>query len=162
MKIYLIDAFNLMHKIPDTKKLLNKSKEIACESLTAKFNDIIIRNNQGNMYKLVFDGNFSSQSAKNNNLTIIESRGKSADEVIKKMIDKAKNKRIISVVSSDTEVHNYARLNSCEVVSSEKFISLYFSRLKQKHTKGDNLNFEKPTYVSKSEIDELKKLFGVD
>lgn len=168
MKIYLVDAYNVMHKIPDLKRMLNSSKDVACESLLVKIDSLKRGGRLRNSFYVVYDGFFESTMATDPNLKIIQSKGKTADEIIKRHIDKSPNKRNITVVSSDTEVHNYARLNGCEVIESAQFIKTYLSTESSGGSNGSTSpakgnptgKSEKPSHVSRGEVNEMMKLFS--
>lgn len=170
MKIYLVDAFNVMHQIPDLKRMLNSSKDMACESLLVKIDSLKRGGRLRNRFYVVYDGFFESSMATDPNLKIIQSKGKTADEIIKRHIDKSPNKRNITVVSSDTEVHNYARLNGCEAIESTQFINTYLSTQSHRDSNGNSSKSpaksnptgksEKPSHISRGEINEMMKLFS--
>lgn len=178
MKTFIIDAFNLMHKNRDLAEKLKISPETASDSL------IVLINSFAAIYPtyqfiLVFDGNFqntrqeiqigktgkvtikSQQLLNNSNprIKIKFSGNESADKIIKIIIEGETNRKNLAVVTSDTEVHNFAKIHSCEVISSEDFNhKIKNPPRKIKHEK--SVRTEKPLSSSRNEIDEFKKLFG--
>lgn len=122
MKKFLIDGNNLINAHPKLKSIFQKNKDDARENLEIIINDFLLEKN--NEATIFLDG-FESQHSfykRNKKLSIKYSKTKTADELIKRTIDNEKNKRILVVVSSDIEIMKYARLNGCDVYSSQAFI----------------------------------------
>ena len=115
---YIIDGNNLIGKIKSLHSLQNKEKQASREALV----NILNRCFAGKKVKLTlhFDGhsNLSLQLSKGR---ITYSEGKTADSKIKEEIDQSKNPKLITLVSSDYNLMNYARLSSAAVIKSEDF-----------------------------------------
>lgn len=164
MKTYIIDALNLVHKSPSLRGLVSQSKEKAISGLA---NEISIFFARYQSYKavLVVDGTITAINKFSKNITIIESQNNTADDKIKEIINKSQKKSDFVVVSSDTEVYNFAKMNVVDVMISEDFLKLINSnksQLSNKSNKTDSNrnNSGKPSGVSKKEIREFKELFG--
>ena len=115
-------------------------------------------------YNFIFavDGNFEDIYISNVKITIISSKNLNADQIIKEQIAHSNNTKDLTCITSDTEVHNFARIHGCQVISSENFLKeLQTSQFNQQKTKSKfkNIKSEKPTGISKKSIEEFKKLF---
>jgi predicted RNA-binding protein with PIN domain len=143
MKTYLIDGNNLIGKIPELKKLKNN---LAGERLIFILQRYFV-NKKVNV-TIFFDG-YPSEKIKAD-FEIVYSLGRTADELIKKRIDKSARNKNLTVVSSDLEVYFYAKECGCTVIKSEEFYSNIISSTSEKSD-------EKP---SQSNIEEFKKLFN--
>jgi rRNA maturation endonuclease Nob1 len=104
MLLYIIDGFNLLHKISSLKKSANPQRDLILYikkyKLTGSANNKVI---------IVFDGRPDLQAAKERDFEVIFSLDKSADEVIKKKLSIIKNKAMVAVVSDDREIRDYAK-----------------------------------------------------
>lgn len=153
MKTIIIDSNNLIHKIPEYRKLFLENPESVqltlIESVKSKM--------KGNFEIIfVFDG-FGNLKRKN----VEYSGNNSADNVIRKFIEDNYIKKAIFVVSSDSEITRLAKICGCEIKKSEDF----WRELNPHITKGKNINHllykenEKPDRISKKELEEYKKYF---
>ena len=115
---YIIDGNNLIGKIKSLHSQQKKDKQASREGLV----NILNRYFAGRKTKLTlhFDGHASLPL----NLSkgkIIYSENKTADNKIREEITNSKNPKLITLVSSDQSLINYARVNSSTVLKSEKF-----------------------------------------
>jgi len=153
MKTIIIDSNNLIHKVPDFRKLFNENPESAQLTLVESVKTKVNRN-----YKLifVFDG---YGSVKRNYIEY--SGNKKADDVIRKYIEDNYTSKTLCVVSSDAEIQRLAKICGCEVKTSEDF----WKEINPPAVKEKNINQliykdeEKPDRISKKELDEFKKYF---
>lgn len=115
---YIIDGNNLIGKIKSLFVLQNKDKYASREGLVNILNNYFA----GKKIKLTLhlDGhpNTALHLAKGK---IIYSEKQSADSKIREEIDRAKNPKLITLVTSDNSLINYARVNSASVIKSEQF-----------------------------------------
>lgn len=115
---YIIDGNNLIGKIKSLHTLQKKDKQASREGLV----NILNRYFAGRKIKLTlhFDGhpNAAFHLSKGK---IIYSENQTADSKIREEITHSKNPKLITLVSSDHSLINYARVNSSSVVKSEKF-----------------------------------------
>lgn len=160
METFIIDAYNLIHKIPELKKLLSEEQDIIVDTLTAKLQNYFY--NSRNKVMVVFDGHGKNKSSKNIEVrfasTDITHGYNNADDLIKSMIDRSRNKKLLNVVTSDNEIRWYAGDSGCNVISSKSF----WSELKRKKTHKEDLlreSNEKPQSVTKGEVEYLLKQF---
>ncbi len=147
MKTYLIDGNNLIPKISQIK---NQDKQSTREKLIFLLENYF-SSKKAKLY-LHFDG-FENSPLGLSNGKIIYSEKSPADKNIKDQIETAKNRKNLIVVSSDHEIQNFARVCSCEVLSSEAFA--------KELSKRNNSDEEARKIKSMNNIDEFKKLFNI-
>jgi predicted RNA-binding protein with PIN domain len=145
-----------MHYIPKFKRLLNQSleysREVFIETLGSYFNQKKID------VTVVFDG--EKYTSELNSLSvpgirvIFSPAPDKADLKIKKLIDLSKNKALTTVVSSDREVFQYAKVSRCRALSSGKF----HEQLMTKPI--DNENKIKNHTLSKDELNQWIEIFN--
>jgi len=157
MRTIIIDANNLLYKVYKYKRTQNKDSGSDDRiSLVEKIKTLL-----GNRVKVifVFDG-FGDIK----NRSVIFSGKKTADEVIREYVKDFKNHKLLSVVSSDKYITRFAKVCGCDIQSSEEFwqsISLEGNPTRDKNI---NQNFiydeeEKPSRMSKKDIEEFRKYF---
>ncbi len=152
MKRYIIDGNNLIGKIKSIKNLQKKDKQASREKLAF----VLDRFFQQKKYKatLHFDGH-PNLPIKVSKIKIIYSENETADDKIKYQIEQTRNRKLLSVVTSDGNLREFARVCSCEVISSEDF--------GKEIMKSKNQDEEKAIIDSlQKDIDEFKKLFDAE
>ena len=163
MKTYIIDALNVIHKEPSLRNLLSGNMNNALNGLIQKIS-LFASRYKSYKFKLIADGSNYELTNPYINIKVITSGNIKADTVIKEKIDKSKNKKNITVVSSDTEVYNYGKINSCTVRTSEEFLNLLNPSSKKTTgsatPKDKRTAKEKPSKPSRREVEEFLKLFG--
>jgi len=160
METIIVDAYNLMYKIPELKVLLKQDKEICVDMMVAKIQSHFT--GSGRKVILVFDGHGQNRHLKNIEVkfstTDITHDYGNADKMIKAMIDRSRNKKLLRVVSSDNEISWYARECGAKIMSSKSFWGeLKDKKLKQRIANQD-IN-EKPQVVTRGELEYLLKEF---
>ncbi|MFY7997668.1 MAG: NYN domain-containing protein [Candidatus Kapaibacteriota bacterium] len=163
MQHIILDAHNIMHKDASMKRLMDVSLTEArqalvflVEGLAKKRSDVY--------YTIVFDGVNAGVASSLKNVVVRETRRfQEADEIIKDLVRREERPHLATVVSSDIEVHNFAKRSACTVKSSESF--LREARASVSGTKSSPQDKrlatdDKPTHVSRSEMEVMKKLFG--
>lgn len=153
MKTLIIDSNNLIHKIPEFRKLFNENPESAQLTLIESVKTKVNRN-----YKLifVFDGYGNVKRG-----YVEYSGNRKADDVIRKYIEDNYTAKTLCVVSSDAEIQRLAKICGCEVKNSE----IFWKEITPSPLKNKNINQllnkdgEKPDRISKKELDEFKKYF---
>ncbi len=142
MEYLFIDANNLMHYLSKKeKKVYNRA------DLVAIIDRIFIKKKfKINLY---FDG-FPNEVVTSSVSKIIYSNNKHADSVIRDALEKEK----VTVITSDLQLQEIAKVNTSKVMSCEDFINKYLSL--QKNFMGN----DKDTNVLS--VEEAKKLFGVE
>ena len=100
MLVYIIDGFNVVHKIPQVKQSSTPHQDlihyIKKNKLTGSKNNKVI---------VVFDGGFRDLNEKE--FEVIFSGQASADALIKKRLDKIKIKSEVIVVSDDKQIREF-------------------------------------------------------
>lgn len=151
MKHYIIDGNNLLGKERSLSQLQKKNKQQSREKLAFMLSRYFSRNK--NSVNLHFDG-FEREVIKVPSIKIIYSGNYSADDNIKREIEKSKNPRNIILITSDANLMEFGRVCSCKVIKCEEFARL----LKQTNTDKEE------QYKSDSNVNvgEFKKLFGIN
>ena len=159
METIIIDTNNLLHKVGSLKMLLNQDKDIAVDTMIAKMQSNFPK--KGAKIILVFDGygknrQIGSIEAKFSKTNVV--KFENADELIKSLIDRARNAKLLRIVTSDNEIAWYARNSGCKIQSSSGFWGeLKDKKFRQRVREGD-IN-EKPQVVTRVEYDYLLKEF---
>jgi uncharacterized protein len=160
MKTYIIDGTNILHKDSDLRLKMRKNYEIACNSLLNKIKSYHY-NYQTFKFYLFFDGAIDTKIESIPAIAIKFSIDDSADNLIKQFIKSLNNRKNISVVSSDTEIINYAHIHSIDAISSEDFLKIIEPKslsINQKHSKYSKS--EKPNGCGRKQIKEFLDLFN--
>lgn len=115
---YIIDGNNLIGKIPSLKKLHSQDKQSSRSGLVSILNSYLAGKKVN--ISLHLDG------FKNTPLTIsigkiIYSDKQTSDIKIREEIEGSKNPKLITLISSDYSLVQYARLNSCTIILSNEF-----------------------------------------
>lgn len=160
METIIIDAYNLMHKVTELRILLAQSQEICVDTMVSKLHGHYF--GKGIKCILVFDG--FGQNKHDQNIEVKFSKTGvgpdygHADALIKHLIDKARNPKLLKIVSSDREISNFARECGARIMTSEGF----WGEVKDKRIERMDAyreSKEKPEIVSKGEFDFLMKEF---
>jgi predicted RNA-binding protein with PIN domain len=155
---YIIDGYNLIHKIPKFKNAIEQSLEYS-RNLLISFLKMHQSSKRVNI-TLVFDGDnvgyteVPTQSTKR--LKIIYSNSpEKADPLIKRLILKVKNKKSLTLISADNDLINFCKTHGASVLSPEKF----FYQANE-HPKQDPIDQKYNHQLSPNELDEWLKIFG--
>jgi hypothetical protein len=149
-----------MHKNRQLHSLLKTSLAYAQAALIKLVNDYAAGYKKHRI-TLVFDGDADVDIPPASNVYIKASGSDLADNVIKEIVRIDPNPKLITVVSSDMEVYNYARLHSCEAMLCEEFLEQLKKSSKSKDIR-HTAESEKPAGVSKKEMRRMKELFGIE
>jgi len=149
----IIDGYNLLHAIPALKKTLAHDAASARESLIHAVAQLTHRRKI--RCTIVFDGappGTSGGHPSHAPVHVVYSHPVSADEKIRSMIEHSKNRSLLSIVSSDRGITDFARVCSCETHASKHFANLL--------TANDDAVTEKTDApLSPSQIQEWLTLF---
>lgn len=150
MQRYIIDGNNLIGKVKGLQKIQNADKQGARETLAL----IVERYFSGKKIKvsLHFDG-YQSTPIKISGAKIIYSDKGSADDKIKAEITASKNPRNITVITSDNNLKEFARVCSASVISSEEFAAAIKT--------GNEKDEEESRIQSMNNVEEFKRIFKV-
>jgi predicted RNA-binding protein with PIN domain len=147
---YIIDGNNLIGKNPSLMSLQRKDKQASREKLVNVLDRYFI-SKKSKVY-LHFDG-FENGKINSSNLKIVYSDKQSADDKIKSQVSDSKVHRNIIVITSDSNLAQFAKKCSCTIVSSDNFAVEIFNPNKSQD--------EQSIVDSINDVDEFKKLFGV-
>lgn len=133
---YIIDGNNLIGKIKSLHNLQSKNKQSSREMLV----HILNRHFVGKKIKLSlhFDG-YPNTPLNLSNGRIIYSEGRTADVTIREEIDRSKNPKLITLISSDSSLMNYARVNSSSAIKSEVFYK-EIEKFKERDEEAERIN----------------------
>ena len=148
---YIIDGNNLIGKITSLMSLQKKDKQASREKLVYILDRYFI-SKKANV-TLHLDGHPAGRVS-SSKMKIVYSENLTADEKIKKQISQSKSPRNIIVVTSDSNLAQFAKVCSVTVVSSDEFAV-------EINKSGDKFD-EESIIKSINNVDEFKKLFGVD
>ncbi len=161
METIIIDAYNLMHKVAELRVLLKQDQDICVDTMIAKLQSHYGR---ANKVMLVFDGMGKNRTLGNISVkfckTEIANKYENADNLIKHLIEKSRNTKLVRVVSSDREITWFAKDCGCKIQSAESF----WGEVKDKRIQiieGIRESREKPNVVTRGEVDYFLKAFGV-
>lgn len=151
MKHYIIDGNNLLGKDRSLSQLQKKNKQQSREKLAFILSRFFAKKKAA--VSLHFDGH-EREAIKVPSIKIIYSGNYSADDNIKREIEKSKNPRNIILITSDTNLMEFGRVCSCKVIKCEEFARL----LKQTNSDKEE-QFKSDSNVN---VEEFKKLFGIN
>jgi len=152
VEIFIIDGYNLLYKSSDLKKNIETDINSAREKLILQL-DNFFSSKRASVY-LVFDGvsnftHFNPYSTPKIRV-LFSKKNQKADILIKKIIDESQNKSLITVISSDHEVYQYAKVSRCKAIKSEEFLQKmksfsidYENKIKNHNLTEDEINFWK-------------------
>ena len=151
MLTYIIDGNNLIGKIPLLMSLQRKDKQASRQKLVHLVDRYFL--DKKTNVTIHFDGHpgISINSIKSK---IVYSENKSADDRIKNQISISKSHKTLVVVTSDSNLAQFAKVCSCTIISSDSFAA-------EINRQSNNIN-EQAIIDSMNNIDEFKKLFGAD
>ena len=149
MLTYIIDGNNLIGKISSLMNLQKKDKSASRENLVFMLDRYF--SNKKFSVTLHFDGH-PNTVINSSKMKIVYSENYTADDKIKKQISQSKSPRNLIVITSDSNLAQFSKVCSCNVISSEKFVA-------EINKSSANSN-EQSIIDSMNNIDEFKKLFG--
>lgn len=158
IEIFVIDGYNLVHKSSVLKKIIDEDLSIAREKLILQL-DNFFSSKRASVY-VVFDGNsnltYLNSYSTPNIRVLFSKKSQKADILIKKIIDESKNKSLITVISSDHEVYQYAKVSRCKAIKSEEFLNRmktynidFENKIKNHNLTEDEINFWKNIFNAK-------------
>ena len=149
-----------MHKVTELRLLLTQTHDICVDTMIEKLKSHFW--GKGIKCTLVFDG--FGQNKHENNINVKFSKTGvgpdygTADALIKHLIEKSKNPKLLKIVSSDREVSSFAKECGSRILSSESF----WGEVKDRRTERNDAyreSKEKPAVVTRTEFDFLLKEF---
>lgn len=153
-KKWLIDAYNLMHKIPPISRLLENNPGEARRYLMDALS-VFCQNNSRTAH-VVFDGAAGSENIKRKNLSIAYSHNKKADDLIISLLSKKNAQKKWIVITDDNEILQKARIYGVENQSSSGFAKRLNLQQKQpSKSRPKPLQKNSDVIVSDKEVDEM-------
>ncbi len=155
---YIIDAYNLIHKIPKFKNAMTHSLEHSRNLLISFIK--AYQSTKKIKITLVFDGDnigyVDKTSQSTSRLKIIYSNSpEKADPLIKRLISKAENKKSLTLVSADNDLIDFCKKLGAKVLSPD----LFFHQA-SKHPIQDQMDQKYDKHISPDELEEWMKIFG--
>ncbi|MFH1062961.1 MAG: NYN domain-containing protein [Candidatus Omnitrophota bacterium] len=118
---YIIDGYNVIKQV---SFLTGKKLRSGREGLVKFIELYKPQGSKRNEVTLVFDGKSDVCSPQlKSDINVIFSKGESADDKIKKMVERAKNPKCVVVVTDDKEIMFYCRSIGANVSSVKEFIN---------------------------------------
>lgn len=151
MLTYIIDGNNLIGKTPSLMKIQNNDKQASREKLVHLVDRYFL--DKKTNVTIHFDGH-SNTKINSLKCKIVYSENQTADDKIKKQISQSKSPRNIVLITSDSNLSQFARKCSCTIISSDNFAADITDQNKNQN--------EQAIIDSMNNIDEFKKLFGAD
>jgi predicted RNA-binding protein with PIN domain len=148
---YLIDGNNLIGKISSLMSLQRKDKQGSREKLVYILDRYFVQKKCSIILHL--DGHPGGR-INSSKMKIIYSENLTADEKIKKQISQSKSPRNIIVITSDSNLAQFAKVCSATVIPSDEFAT---------EINKSNSNVDEEAKInSMNNVDVFKKLFGID
>lgn len=123
--IFVLDAYNVIHKTPALERLLDKSLQAARDGLINRCSRLVSGRGGITRIILVFDGKSEhrdlARTAPPKIQIVFSETGETADERIGQILEKLSGKMERIVVSDDNSVRNHARAYSAHAISVAEF-----------------------------------------
>ena len=148
MLLYIIDGFNLVHKIPQVKRSTRPRQD-----LITYINDKKLTGSPNNKVLIVFDGYPPDDFYFRGRFQVVFSNELSADEIIMTRLGSAGNKSEVIVVSDDREIRDAARAAKARVCRTKDFIYQPAKAKSQSKEKTKDISYT----LQKEITDELRK-----
>lgn len=150
MLLYIINGFNLFHKIPVLKGSSRPHKDLL---------DYISRNglrgSPNNKVTVVFDGYPPPEQFSSEGFKVFYSCDVKADDIIMRQVEAAKNRQDLRVVSDDRQIRDHARLHRAVDVGIDGFLKLDKETAEAPDTETKNISYT----VQKEITDEMRKIW---
>jgi len=152
MLVYVIDGFNVIHKINQLRNSNNPHlgliRYLQAYELTGSRNNRVI---------IVFDGGPNRDAIREKgSFEVFFSQDQSADDLIKVKLSQFKRTSEVVVVSDDREIRNAAKKFGARICRTADFL------LKVKKQKSNKEGSKEISYVLQHEItEELRKIWGL-
>jgi hypothetical protein len=178
MKKFILDTNNILYAHHEWKRDVTSAPDHSLRRLVLAIEEYA-KKYPSYSFLLALDSPSASATSVKNSIAFLApspTHGKNADEVIKSTIRSLKSTSACVVVSSDTEVRNYARVNSVDVMSSKEFLSIILptvqnpisskeksstKKISQRSSKKD-VESSKPIGISQSHIKLMREMFDTE
>lgn len=149
MLIYLIDGNNLYYTIPKVC-----DSPVPRRALIDYIRISRLAGSSRNHVVIVFDGYESSEVFGENEYEILYGKDRSADDVIKDKVSRARNKKQIVVVSDDHSVVDFARAEGAQVLKTAEFLKQGRKKTAKKEDEDEKADEEGGAKITK-ELESL-------
>lgn len=160
METIIIDAYNLMHKVSELRILLEQSQDACVDAMVSKLSSHYF--GRGVKCILAFDGYGKNRHERNIEVkfskTDVGPDYGHADALIKHLVDKSRNPKLLKIVSSDREITFYAKDSGSRIQTVESFWGEVKDR-RVERIEAVRESKEKPNLVTKGEFEFLLKEF---
>ncbi len=154
MKQRWVDAFNVIHRLPDLAELLTEDNEACRQAFLHMLAPLV--HSSGERWTVIFDAPRPGRASSPGPIDVIYA--KSADAWIVAGLEEARHPDAITVVSSDEkDIGRRARALGAAVMSADAL-----ARILRGKVKTELPDPEKPERVSQAEVDYWLDAFGVD
>ena len=150
---YIIDGWNLVHKIPSIK-----GKPFAWKELIFFIKRNRLTGSRNNKVTIVFDGTTDLDSIREEKeFEIIFSQDKSADEIINSKVSSYKNKSLVCVISDDRQIISHTRTCGASFLRSSQFLKIKKKKSSGKESEEASKDI---SYTTKRQItEELRRIW---
>ncbi|MCF7874884.1 MAG: NYN domain-containing protein [Candidatus Omnitrophica bacterium] len=145
---FIIDGYNLVHKIPEVKG----SSTPCSDLLTFIYKNKLTGSNNNEVW-VIFDGGQPPYQINNFQYKIRFSSQESADDLIIKKIEGIDNRKQTVVVTDDRQLAYRARFLGARSISVDEFVSKTKKRKKKEETKDIEYSLQREI------TEELKKIW---
>lgn len=154
-KKWLIDAYNLMHKIPRISRKLQTNVDEARFLMAEKISRLCVE--QKKSAALIFDGAPGNTQIKVKRVSIFYSFSKKADDLIIARLNKKEASKHWILVTDDQELIQHAHRNGVKILKASAFIKTTKRKsIKKSDNKGtQNYSVHSDVIVSQKEVDEM-------
>lgn len=163
--IYILDAYNVIHKIPRLSQALDKDLRTARDTLIALSGALASARGDISKIILVFDGNSEfhdlPQSSPPKIKLVFSETGEDADDRIRGILEQLAKERNKCVVSDDNSVRNHARAYLTRIMSVAEFEGLLSPKHKKKTGAKPQDSFSLPLKIANEITEAYKKELGL-
>jgi len=118
---YILDGYNIIKQMPSLTKIKLRDSRGALTSFIELYHP---QGSKKNKVTIVFDGSKNVASYKHNYpFDVLFTRDESADDRIRKIIQRSKNPKNVVVVTDDKELRFFVRSLSAQTLSVSDFLS---------------------------------------
>ncbi len=160
MEKIIVDGYNVIHRVPELQRLLDRGLEEARAELILQIKSMLTWKRVEVV--LVFDGNHMGGPAQpvtgHDRLRVVFSRAPvKADPVMQSLIKGEDRPARVTLVSDDQEMVSFARSMGARTLSAQGFYDRLHRRLR-----GEDLNRKFDYDISADELEEWIDLFSRD
>lgn len=156
--VYIIDGYNMLHAVPELRRLLEQDLETARKRLESYLQRYLgIKKVK---ITLVYDGQWQSSQlgapARGLLQVLFSKSPQTADDLIKKLIEKHTPAKNITVITRDADIVNFAKARRVRVIEPFNFFNMLYHR--QTHESFQQKKYQND--MTPEELDEWLTIFG--